>query len=184
MVSPFGKLAGVLLLAAFFDTASGMSTAPGKTGCIFGVLWYTRAPNDATVAWAAERFQIGITGTDERLDQAEVKAHNPAFQWFAYNSVTDNYVPPHYGADEYAALMSLAHQKGWDPEDAYLHYAEDTRLVLEGDTLFIPGWPHGHARSRAQARIPVYAGDGSRRHACRLWTSVGPWFGCLCSCMC
>ena len=165
MVSPFGKLAGVLLLAAFFDTASGMSTAPGKTGCIFGVLWYTRAPNDATVAWAAERFQIGITGTDERLDQAEVKAHNPAFQWFAYNSVTDNYVPPHYGADEYAALVSLARQKGWDSEDAYLHYAEDTRLVLEGDTLFIPGWPHGHARSRAQARIPVYAGDGSRRLA-------------------
>ena len=156
------QIAGFLFLAAF-NIAWGGDTAPGKTGLTFGVLWYTRAPNDATVAWAAERFQIGITGKDERIDQAAVKAHNPDFEWFVYNSIIDNYVPPHRGSDEHAALLDLARKKGWDAEDAYLHYAEDTRLVLEGDTLFIPGWPHGRAQSRSEARIPVYAGDGSRR---------------------
>jgi len=163
VIWPYFKLAGVLLLAALFNTTSGLHAAAGKTGLIFGVVWYTRAPSDATVAWAAKRFQIGITGKDERIDQAAVKAHNSAFQWFVYNSITDNYVSPHRGADEHAGLFDLARQKGWDAEDAYLHYAEDTRLVLEGDTLFIPGWPHGRARSRAEARIPVYARDGSRR---------------------
>lgn len=163
MIGPYSKLAGVLLLAALSNLASGSHPAPGKTGLFFGVVWYTRAPNDATIAWAAKRFQIGITGKEERIDQAAVKSHNPDFEWFVYNSITDNFVPPHRGSDEHAALLDLARQKGWDAEDAYLHYAEDTRLVLEGDTLFIPGWPHGRAGVRSEARIPVYAGDGSRR---------------------
>ena len=160
--SPF-SLAGYLLLAALQNTAFCSNPAPGKTGLIFGVVWYTRAPNDATVAWAAKRFQLGITGKEERIDQASVKAHNPDFRWFVYNSAIDNYVPPHPGSTEHEALVALAHAKGWDAEDAYLHYAEDTRVVIQGDTLFIPGWPHGRARSRADARVPVYAGDGSRR---------------------
>jgi len=158
----YARLIVALLAALPNPTSASCATAPGKTGLTFGVVWYSRAPNDATVAWAAKRFQIGITGRDER-DQARVKAHNPDFQWFVYNSITDNYVTSEAGSDEDATLVEIARKKGWDPDDAYLHYSEDTQVVLEGHTLFIPGWPHGRARSRAEARIPVYAADGSRR---------------------
>ena len=165
MIRTYGKSAGVLLAALVLAVPCVAEPARGTGGLTFGVVWYTRAPDDVTVARAAGRFQIGITGKEERIDQAKVKNHNPDFQWFVYNSATDNYVPPQRGAEEHAALAEAARARGWDPEEAYLHYAEDTRIVLDGDTLSIPGWPYGRARSPAEARIPVYAGNGSRRLA-------------------
>jgi hypothetical protein len=150
--------AGVLFLTAALVSVPAGGEAGGRGNFKYGVVWYTRAPNEDVIALGAERFDLGVTGK-ETIDQAAVKAHNPNFEWFVYNSVTDNYVPPHWGADENAALEKLARARGWDPEEAYLHYDEDTRLVLRGDTLFVRGWPHGTASSPTEARIPVYEKD-------------------------
>lgn len=148
----WGLVGLVVLFLAVVSTSSEGRVGWGDFK--FGVIWYTR-PLDENVALCAERFEIGVTG-HEPFDQAGVKARNPDFQWFVYNSITDNYVPPNPRPDEHDALLALARKKGWDPEEAYLHYDEDTRLVLAKDTLLVPGWPHGTAKSPAEARVPVY----------------------------
>ena len=158
---PRWRSAGLCLLAVGLFGLPVGGDAAGQTDLVYGVVWYTR-PTPENVALCARRMSLGITGREE-LDQGTIKAQNPDFQWFVYNSVTDNYVPPQRGADEHAALEALASRKGWGLEEIYLHYAEDTRLVLRGDTLFIPGWPHGKARTPAEARVLVYDPSGSRR---------------------
>ena len=131
-----------------------------------GVIWYVGSPDPANLQLAARRYEVGLAGREGRhdLQKAEIHSLNPSFRWYVYNSGTDNYVPPHAtGLEEYNLLKSLCAKRGWDSEIAYLHYRDDTRVVLERDTLLIPGWGSGSARSPAEARIPVYYKDLSRR---------------------
>ena len=90
-----------------------------------------------------------------RQSAQDVKDLNPAFRWFVYNSVTDNYVNGG-GAHEQDMIETIAARHGWDPDIAYLHYYEDTRIWNGSDTLFIPGWTGGSATSIEQARLPFY----------------------------
>jgi hypothetical protein len=131
-----------------------------------GVIWYVTALNASDRQLAARRYEVGVTGREGANDfeKAEIRAQNPSFRWFVYNSGTDNYVPPNTGGlDEYNLLNSICVARGWDPEIAYLHYRDDTRIVLEGDTLLIRGWGAGSATRPADARIPVYYKDLTRR---------------------
>jgi hypothetical protein len=134
-------------------------------GLQHGVIWYT-AGSAAQVQEAALRYVVGITSKGDASDpqKAQIKSLNGQFRWFVYNSATDNYVTstPGFG-EEHAALAALATQRGWNVEDAYLHYYDDTRVVLEGDSVFIPGWGAGQASTPASARVPVYYRDLSRR---------------------
>jgi hypothetical protein len=110
-----------------------------------GVIWYVTALNASDRQLAARRYEVGVTGREGANDfeKAEIRAQNPSFRWFVYNSGTDNYVPPNTGGlDEYNLLNSICVARGWDPEIAYLHYRDDTRIVLEGDTLLIRGRAH------------------------------------------
>jgi len=131
-----------------------------------GLLWYSGAANDAIRQLAAARYEVGITGSLGATDYEKplIVSLNPSFRWFVYNSGTDNYVPPNIqGLDEYNLINSLCAARGWDPEIAYLHYRDDTRVILEGDTLFIPGWGAGSATSPDQSRIPMYYKNLTRR---------------------
>jgi hypothetical protein len=144
----------------------GLSAALPALGEIrHGVVWYAAAPDPRTRELAARRFEIGVTGKGgaSDADKAPIRALHPGFEWFVYNSISDNYVPPARGADEDALLVRLGAQRGIDPEAFYLHYYDDTRLVMRGDTLFIPGWGGGSARRPADARIPVYDSGLTRR---------------------
>jgi hypothetical protein len=119
----------------------------------------------------AERYDFGILGYELSLadDAAEVRARNPGFQWFVYNSISDNYVTQRSSASDLAEhndLAARAAAHGWDVDDAYLHFVDDTRVTIQGVTVFIPGWGQGSATSRAQARVPVYYSDLSRRVTC------------------
>jgi hypothetical protein len=141
-----------------------MATAAGAaTGLRHGVVWYTEA-SDAVVQLAADRYTMGVTGKSFPANKLAMKALNPAFEWFVYNSGTDCYVPP-FSDGEHELLFSRAAARGWDGEDVYLHYFDDTRVVLQGDTLFLPGWGGGSAVDPADARIPVYNKNLSRRLA-------------------
>jgi hypothetical protein len=131
-----------------------------------GVVWYARAPNDEILSVAASRYLVGVGGREWSEEKVRIKSMNPEFKWFVYNSGTDNYVPPHEGETrEHDALLTLAQRKGWDAEEAYLHYFDDTRAIIQGDTILVPGWGGGGATQPEQARVPVYYKNLSRRVA-------------------
>lgn len=139
---------------------------PELATCEFNhlVIWYSTAPDQQTRELAAERYQIGVTGLINGDDRQAIRELNPSFKWFVYNSLTDNYVPPHAGlTTEHDSLVSMATARGWDPEEAYIHYYDDTTIVMRGDTILIPGWGGGSATSAAEARVPVYLTELTRR---------------------
>jgi hypothetical protein len=130
-----------------------------------GVVWYSNARDDALRQRAAGRYEVGITGKNDGqdADRVAMKALDPSFQWYVYNSGTDNYVTSPSGTPEHDLLVSLANARGWDVEEAYMHFWDDTRMVLEGDTVLVRGWGGGSAATAAEARIPVYYRNLSRR---------------------
>jgi hypothetical protein len=138
---------------------------PAGSGLKHGVVWYTKAPDEGICRLAASRYTVGVTGKGDLsdADKVTIKSHNPDFRWFVYNSGTDNYVESAQGTEEHALLCTLAMRRGWDPDAAYLHYWDDTRLVLEGDTLWVRGWGGGGAKQASEARVPVYYKNLSRR---------------------
>ncbi|HZM17021.1 MAG TPA: T9SS type A sorting domain-containing protein, partial [Candidatus Krumholzibacteria bacterium] len=127
--------------------------------------WYANAPNQTVLQTAAQRYEVGVTGKGDGGDaqRASMKALNPSFRWFVYNSGTDNYVTSSSGTPEHDLLVSLAASRGWDVEEAYMHYWDDTQVTLEGATILIRGWGGGSASTPAEARIPVYYRNLSRR---------------------
>lgn len=160
----------VILLAVVAVHSLSGADAPAATaaasGLRHGVIWYSPG-NDAVRRASAARYSVGITGRDEASDgdKPVIKSLNPEFRWFVYNSVTDNYVVPHPSPPlEHQYAQSLAVARGWDPEEIYLHYYDDTIVALSGDTLLsVPGWPGGSATNPADARVPMYYVDRSRR---------------------
>jgi hypothetical protein len=155
-----------LFIPAVILTASACAIA-ASASLRHGVVWYAAAPDEATRALAAERYDLAISGKGgaSDADKAPIRALNPGFEWFVYNSVSDNYVPP-ARAEEHDRLAAVARRRGVDVEALYLHYYEDTRIVLGGDTLDIPGWGEGSARDPSQARVPVYDPGLTRRVTC------------------
>jgi len=133
-----------------------------------GVVFY----GDATApVWdlAASRYDFGILGYETSLadDAFQVKARNPQFKWYTYNSISDDYVALHpSGMAEYEDLVARAAAHGWDVDDCYLHFVDDTQLVIDGVTVSVPGWGGGTAASREAARVPVFYSDLSRRVTC------------------
>jgi hypothetical protein len=168
------RLVSLVLCAAGVATRGGAAaaapagTVTSPSGLRHGVIWYARAASDDVRIRAAQRYSLGVTGKQEPSDPDKVfiKALNPDFHWYVYNSGTDNYVVSRPGGSgEHALLLAIAAQHGWDPEDGYLHYFDDTRIVLQGDTVSVPGWGGGSAATPDQARVPVYYADLSRRLA-------------------
>ena len=130
------------------------------------MIWYVAASDPDYIRLAAQRYELGVAGREgsHDVEKAEIRSLNPSFRWYVYNSGTDNYVPPNTtGLAEHNLLSSLCAGRGWDPEIAYLHYYDDTRVVIERDTVFIPGWGGGSAKYPAQSRIPVYYKNLTRR---------------------
>jgi len=146
--------------------ASFLSPNDASARLRHGVIWYVSAQNPSDCELAARRYEVGVTGREGSSDveKAQIRAQNPSFRWFVYNSGTDNYVPPsERGLEEYNLSSSICKSRGWDPEIAYMHYRDDTRLVLEGDTVFVPGWGAGSARKPDQSRVPLYSKNLTRR---------------------
>jgi len=148
-------------------TLVGLFCNPGVGFCNLnhGLLWYSGAANDQIRQLAAERYEIGITGSNGSTDYEKplIVSMNPSFRWFVYNSGTDNYVPPNtLGLAEYNLLNSICAQRGWDPEIAYLHYSDDTQVIIEGDTVTVPGWGSGSS-THDQSRVPIYYKNLTRR---------------------
>ena len=145
--------------------AAGWGPTAASAKFAHGVLWYGKAPDSATLQESALRYSIGVAGKNDAADpdKVQIKTLNPQFQWYVYNSGTDNYVPPNASTEEHDVLVRLARERGLDPETLYLHYWDDTYLALEGDTLFLPGWGGGTAKDPAQSRVPVYYKNLTRR---------------------
>jgi len=148
-----------------FALASLLAPNDASARLRHGMIWYVSAQNPSDCDLAARRYEIGVAGREGSSDveKAQIRAQNPSFRWFVYNSGTDNYVTPENGIEEYTLSNSICASKGWDPEIAYMHYRDDTRVVLEGDTLLVPGWGGGSAKRAAQARVPVYYKNLTRR---------------------
>jgi hypothetical protein len=146
-------LTGALLLAV----GAGAGTVRAEK--LHGIVYYVDKVDPARQALIAERYHLGLIEGHYGPDAVAIKSLNPDFKWFEYNSCTDNYVP----GTEHDGLVAIASVNGWDIDDAYLHFFEDTEIVLEGDTLHIPGWGGGGAVSREEARVPVFYGSNTRK---------------------
>ena len=157
----FGAFQCLVVLVAL----GGIAAAEVDWRLKHGVIWYSRARDDTVRQQAAQRYGVGITGKGdgEDADRVAIKTLNPGFRWYVYNSGTDNYVTSRQGTAEHDLLQSLAASTGTDVEEAYLHYWDDTRVVLEGETLLVRGWGGGTAANGAEARLPVYYRNLSRR---------------------
>jgi len=157
-------LRGALLLGA--AAGIGLGPAPAafaQADLHHALVYYTGAigPGPQVNSLVAERYSVGITGLEIAQNARSIKDQNPDFQWFVYNSGTDNYLQ----SEEDLLLAALAAQRGVDVEIAYIHFYDDTRLTLQGQTVFIPGWGGGSAATMAEARVPVYFSNLSRRVA-------------------
>lgn len=125
--------------------------------------WPSGSSHDSVLAvqraWIVERFEFGIGQKVEAGDT--LRAYNPDFGWYFYNSLQDNYVK-NSNTNEHDWITTAAESLGIDPEEMYLHYIDDTYQTLGGITIFIKGYPNGSASSLAEARIPCYYNDTSR----------------------
>ncbi|MCK4414008.1 MAG: PKD domain-containing protein, partial [Candidatus Eisenbacteria sp.] len=154
----------LLVLPLSFSAAAAQENLQHALVCYAG-------PGGASLeanAVIAQRYRLGITGNSAGSGAQEVKQLRPDFQWYVYNSITDNYVHS-TTSNEHALLEDFAAQQGWDPEEGYLHFYDDTVLKLQGDTVSVPGWGGGSAETPAEARVPVYYSNLSRR-ACHFAT--------------
>jgi len=59
-------------------------------------------------------------------------------------------------------LQNFCSVNGYNFEDSFLHYYDDTIVNINGYTKFIPGWGGGSASSREQARVQTYIWGGWR----------------------
>ncbi len=134
-----------------------------EAGAINGSAVYYVPPkplNQTNTNFLTQHFTSVITGRYDMSygDAQAIRANNPNFKFYNYESLTDSY---HVSDD--ARLAQTAASLGVDPEEAYLHYWDDTSVTLQGVTSIIPGWGGGSATDPKQARVPVYYGDLSRR---------------------
>ena len=137
------------------------SSASAQANLRNALVYYTGAvgPGAHVNSLVAERYSVGVTGLEIAQNAQTIKNSNPDFQWFVYNSGTDNYLQ----SDEDLLLATTAAEHGVDVEVTYLHFYDDTRLTLQGQTVFVPGWGGGSAATMAEARVPVYFANLSRR---------------------
>jgi hypothetical protein len=149
---------GVFLFLALLLPIFGV-----EAGAINGSAVYYVPPkplNQTNTNFLTQHFTSAITGRYDMSygDAQAIRANNPNFKFYNYESLTDSY---HLSDD--AKLAQTAASLGVDPEEAYLHYWDDTSVTLQGVTSIIPGWGGGSATDPKQARVPVYYGDLSRR---------------------
>jgi hypothetical protein len=114
--------------------------------------------DDSELAWRASHYDLLIA--QARAD--ETRALNPNARIFEY-------VNTRYLLQEVAAYV-WAQAHGYDNEDFYLHYHEDTAVPTWESTVLVPGFPPGvvpgynpggggnpaSAATRVQARVPGY----------------------------
>jgi len=116
-------------------------------------------PGPGVNALVAQRYSMAMGGLRAGPNVVDIKALNPNFQFQVYNSSTDNYVP----SDEDDLTAVIAAEHGTDAEECYIHYMDDTRIRIQNQEIFIPGWPDGSAATEAEARVVVYYANKTRR---------------------
>lgn len=159
MQKPVRTTLGVLIVTLVLTGA--LQAPPVLADYIHGGVAYVPVPN-AKIPIFASRYDIGLIEGGYGPTAVGVNALNPDMKWFVYNSGTDNYVTG--AADgEHQAVIDIAAENGWSPEDAYMHYWDDTWVTIEGETIFVPGWGGGSATDPADARVPIYYKTLTRR---------------------
>jgi hypothetical protein len=157
----FGSRLVCLVALGVLANLSGVRAASGRSTLKSALVYYTGAqgPGAQVNALVAQRYAAGITGLEIAQNAVEIKRLNPAFAWHVYNSLSDNY----QDSEENQLLASAAAAHGVNVEACFLHYYDDTRITLQGQSVFIPGWGGGSATTMAEARVPIYYADLSRR---------------------
>jgi hypothetical protein len=140
---PFLLIVAAILIVVYATYAT--DTFPCGT---FYYIDLGNPPSDAVVDTLAARYNYGVAFHEIGAHAESVIVHNPLFKWYVPNSGTDNY----RGGDDDQKLLALEAELGYDYEACYLHYAESTVVVLEGDTV----------RLSAGDRVPVFYPDQSR----------------------
>jgi len=88
---------------------------------------------DSEVEWRAQHADLLIGRTLENADR--IRAANPNARLFEYTLFRYDFYPE--DATEWAAL------NGYDREDFFLHYGEDTAVPQYVSTVLVPGFPAG-----------------------------------------
>ncbi len=121
-----------------------------------------RSPIDASESeWAALHYDLMIGG----WDPDELRAINPNIRLFSYSLIRHHRFE---SGTKTASAWAVAN--GWNPEDFYLHYREDTYVPTWEGRVIVPGFPAGmvpgwnpggggnpaSATQRSQARVVEY----------------------------
>ena len=99
--------------------------------------------------WRFEAAHLDFAVASEHL--RGLRRLRPGMPLLKYRLVETTVV----GTEE-AAVSALCSSRGLDPEDAYLHYADDAEVRTPKGIIRIPGWGSGHASDRAAARIKFF----------------------------
>jgi hypothetical protein len=99
---------------------------------------------DSEVEWRAGHADLLIGRTGAYADR--IRAANPNARLFEYTLVRYDYYPE--DSEEWAALH------GYDPEDFYLHYREDTAVPGYESRVLVPGFPTGVVPGWNPDRLP------------------------------
>lgn len=94
------------------------------------------------------------------LDMAYASSHLEGLRARGTDTYLLRYMLLHYlpigDTAAYADLQNFATSRGFDVEDAFLHFYENTVVrYLDGQTESIPGWGGGSAPSRQAARVKI-----------------------------
>lgn len=156
-----GWLACIFVLVVMASTAcsQGVPGRPGFTSHFPSTITYASL-NQVQIPQDDREWQFEVTHLDMAHGLghlAGIKRRAPSFFYVKYQLMETGLI----GVEE-KQIELVCSKKALDPENAYLHYSDDTLLRLEGREIMVPGWGRGNAKVRRDARVKAELGGTLR----------------------
>ena len=104
------------------------------------------APPTSSAGWQFEATHLDMAHGVDHFQG--VMGADPSFPYIKYQLMETTII-----GSEDAAIAAVCGAQGLDPEDAFLHYSDDTQVAAGGATFVVRGWGTGSASTRAEARV-------------------------------
>ena len=140
----------IFLFCSFFHVNNGIASPSNP---LFpSVMTYASlnevVPPTTDAEWWFEINHIDIGHSGEHF--VGIKSREPNFYYIQYRLMETITI------DDANDMESWCKSNGYDPEDAYLHYYNDSALNINGQSWTTKGWGGGSASTRSEARMKTY----------------------------
>ena len=151
----------VLLTLALVGASRAASSCPSIKPRFPSVLTYASlngiAPPETDGEWWFDVKHLDMANGDPP-DLVEFKKRDPGFFMVKYRLLESALL----GDPEGRALDAFCRSRSLDPEEAYLHYSDDTRIRVEGKVYLNKGWGKGTAANKRESRIRAHVWNSWR----------------------